>query len=84
MVPVGSGIRIKIARFRLREGAILQTFPRTYMFVEDGKPVQFTPLARLIVMQCHPRLARLIAKSILQHVNEHYEKKVIHSPSPFR
>ncbi len=32
----------------LREGAILQSFPKKYRFIEPGKPVYFKAIGRLI------------------------------------
>ena len=54
----------------LREAAILQSFPRSYAFVEPRQPVQFTPIGRMIGNAVPVRLGRAIAKSILRHINE--------------
>lgn len=52
----------------LREGALLQTFPRSYKFVKPGEPIYFKRVGRLIGNAIPVRLARAIAKSIKLHV----------------
>jgi DNA (cytosine-5)-methyltransferase 1 len=52
----------------LREGAILQGFPRTYSFVPQGERVQFKALGRLIGNAVPVELGRVIGESILEHV----------------
>lgn len=54
----------------LREGAILQTFPREYAFVEDGKPLSIQGLGRHIGNAVPPVLGRVIGRSILNHVTQ--------------
>lgn len=53
----------------LREGAILQGFPRDYSFVPDGAPVQFTSLGRMIGNAVPVTLGRVIGRSILRHLD---------------
>lgn len=55
----------------LREGAILQSFPRTYHFVAPGETVAKKTLGRLIGNAVPVRLGEVIGKSILCHVEEH-------------
>lgn len=57
----------------LREGAILQSFPRNYKFVAKGDPISKTVLGRLIGNAVPVRLGELIGESILKHVAEHEE-----------
>lgn len=52
----------------LREAAILQSFPRDYVFVAPGEPVQFAPLGRLIGNAVPPRLAMAVGGTIVEHV----------------
>ncbi len=52
----------------LREGAILQTFPKRYAFVEPGTPVHFTTVGRMIGNAVPVGLARAIARSIKGHL----------------
>ena len=52
----------------LREGAILQSFPADYEFVEPGAPVQFKTLGRMIGNAVPVLLARAIARSIRSHL----------------
>ena len=53
----------------LREAAILQSFPRGYVFVPDDGEVSFTALGRLIGNAVPVDLGRAIARSIKQHLN---------------
>jgi DNA (cytosine-5)-methyltransferase 1 len=52
----------------LREGAILQGFPRTYSFAPRGKPIELKMLGRLIGNAVPVELGRVIGRSILEHV----------------
>lgn len=57
----------------LREGAILQTFPKQYKFVRPGERINFKTIGRMIGNAVPPRLGKVIGESILAHVEEHYE-----------
>jgi DNA (cytosine-5)-methyltransferase 1 len=57
----------------LREGAILQGFPREYSFVRKGKSIQLKVLGRLIGNAVPVDLGRVIGESIVEHVREHVE-----------
>lgn len=52
----------------LREAAILQSFPRDYVFVPDGGEVNFKVLGRLIGNAVPVNLGRAIARSINNHL----------------
>lgn len=52
----------------LREGALLQTFPEYYKFVEPGNPYHFKTLGRHIGNAVPVELARVIARSIKRHI----------------
>lgn len=52
----------------LREGAILQSFPRSYKFVACGDPVYRKTVGRLVGNAVPVKLAEAIGKSILFHV----------------
>lgn len=54
----------------LREGAILQGFPREYSFVPDGEPIRFKALGRLIGNAVPVELGRAIGESIIEHVRQ--------------
>ena len=54
----------------LREGALLQGFPRDYEFVAPGKRVHFKKVGRLIGNAVPVRLASAIAKSVNRHLEE--------------
>lgn len=55
----------------LREGAILQSFPPDYRFVEDGKPVEMTVIGRLVGNAVPVKLGEAIGLSVLEHVRRH-------------
>jgi len=52
----------------LREGAILQSFPRNYKFVAEGDPVYIKTIGRLIGNAVPVKLGEAIGKSIMRHV----------------
>ena len=52
----------------LREGAVLQTFPREYSFVPDGSPVMISRVAAMIGNAVPVNLAEYIGRSIVSHV----------------
>jgi DNA (cytosine-5)-methyltransferase 1 len=54
----------------LREGAIIQSFPRSYKFVPTGAPIYRRPIGRLIGNAVPVNLAKAIGKSIVRHVRE--------------
>jgi len=51
-----------------REGALLQTFPRSYRFVEPGGRARGSELGRLIGNAVPVRLGEVIGRSILKHI----------------
>lgn len=55
----------------LREGAILQSFPKAYQFVEPGGEVAMKTIGRLIGNAVPVRLGVAIGRSITKHLNEH-------------
>jgi DNA (cytosine-5)-methyltransferase 1 len=52
----------------LREAALLQTFPRSYRFVEPGSEIIQQTIARHIGNAVPVRLGRIIARSIRRHL----------------
>jgi DNA (cytosine-5)-methyltransferase 1 len=52
----------------LREGAILQSFPRSFEFVEPGSRISFKAIGRLIGNAVPPRLAQAVGRAIVNHV----------------
>jgi DNA (cytosine-5)-methyltransferase 1 len=54
----------------LREGAILQGFPKTYSFVPEAEPIRFKLLGRLIGNAVPVALGRIIGDSIIEHVGQ--------------
>ena len=55
----------------LREGALLQTFPRGYEFREPDSGISLKELGRMIGNAVPVRLARAIARAIRTHLQEH-------------
>jgi DNA (cytosine-5)-methyltransferase 1 len=56
----------------LREGAILQSFPRRYRFVPKDKPIHRKILGRLIGNAVPVRLGAAIGITIFKHVGAHW------------
>jgi len=56
----------------LREAALLQTFPMDYRFVPSGDDVTFANVGRLIGNAVPVRLGRIIARTILLHLEEYH------------
>lgn len=54
----------------IREGAILQTFPRKYKFITSTSPVELKRLGRYIGNAVPVRLGEIIGKSIIKHFEE--------------
>lgn len=52
----------------LREGAILQGFPKTYSFVPKGEPIHFKALGRMIGNAVPVTLGKVIGQSIATHL----------------
>jgi DNA (cytosine-5)-methyltransferase 1 len=57
----------------IREGAILQTFPRKYRFAPPDSPLELKILGRHIGNAVPVRLGEIIGKSIIKHFKEYYE-----------
>ena len=55
----------------LREGAILQSFPKGYKFVCKGEPMHHRTIGRLIGNAVPVKLGEIIGKSIVKHVSEY-------------
>ena len=52
----------------LREGALLQTFPKDYSFVPEGSPIMVSRVARMIGNAVPVKLGEAIGLSILNHL----------------
>jgi DNA (cytosine-5)-methyltransferase 1 len=52
----------------LREGALLQGFPRDYQFTAPGERIQFKKIGRMIGNAVPVTLARAIARAVKQHI----------------
>jgi DNA (cytosine-5)-methyltransferase 1 len=52
----------------LREGAILQGFPKTYSFVPKGEPIHLNALGRMIGNAVPVTLGKAIGQSIAAHL----------------
>jgi DNA (cytosine-5)-methyltransferase 1 len=55
----------------IREGAILQTFPRRYKFIPSHSPVELKRLGRYIGNAVPVRLGVIIGKSVIKHLQEY-------------
>jgi DNA (cytosine-5)-methyltransferase 1 len=60
----------------LREAAMLQTFPEAYAFVPNGAHIKFNKMGRLIGNAVPVRLGEVIARSLLNHVQEYAGQEV--------
>lgn len=60
----------------LREGALLQGFPKDYQFLPEDQPVQFKTLGRMIGNAVPVDLGRVIGKTIVQHVQLHNQTSI--------
>ena len=54
----------------IREGAILQSFPKGYKFIKKGEEIQIKHLGRLIGNAVPVKLGEVIGKSIKEHIKE--------------
>lgn len=59
----------------LREGAILQSFPKGYKFVPKGSPIHIKRVGRLIGNAVPVKLGEAIGKAILAHVEFHTQRR---------
>jgi len=55
----------------LREGAILQSFPKKYAFIESESAYSFKAVGRMIGNAVPVRLGEVIGKTIKLHLKEH-------------
>jgi len=58
----------------IREGAILQTFPKKYKFMLTSSPVELKRLGRYIGNAVPVRLGEIIGRTIVKHLKK-YEKE---------
>ena len=59
----------------LREGALLQTFPKHYDFIDPKQPVYFSRIGTHIGNAVPVRLGVIIGQSIKKHIKEYHEKQ---------
>ena len=59
----------------LREGAIIQSFPRNYQFAKPQEPICQKNIGRLIGNAVPVKLGEVIGKSLVAHINELSAKK---------
>jgi DNA (cytosine-5)-methyltransferase 1 len=57
----------------LREGALMQTFPKEYSFIPAGESVQISSVARLIGNAVPVKLGEAIGKSIVAHLERFHD-----------
>ena len=60
----------------LREGSLLQTFPRSYRFCSKSDIVSFSTLGRLIGNAVPVRLGEVIGETILKHLGANHGQEV--------
>lgn len=58
----------------LREGAILQSFPKSYQFVRPGDPYSFKGVGRLIGNAVPVRLGEIVGHSIQKHLENQFKE----------
>ena len=58
----------------LREGALLQTFPRRFQFAPPNEEIAFDVIGRLIGNAVPVRLGEIVARSIKEHISKHYTR----------
>lgn len=61
----------------LREGAILQSFPKGYQFVKSSQPIYFKTIGRLIGNAVPVKLGRAIGRSLRLHAEEFLARKIV-------
>ena len=59
----------------LREGALLQTFPKNYKFVKPGETLYMTRLATMIGNAVPVKLGEVIGKCIRKHIEDSHGQK---------
>ena len=69
----GSDIRYRTEPYPLREGALMQTFPKEYSFIPAGESVQISSVARLIGNAVPVKLGEAIGKSIVAHLERFHD-----------
>ncbi len=57
----------------IREGAILQTFPKKYKFIPSASVVELKKLGKHIGNAVPVRLGEIIGKSIIKHIKKHHD-----------
>ena len=57
----------------LREGSLLQTFPKDYEFVPHGGPICFKRIARMVGNAVPVKIGKVIGETIMSHLGEFNE-----------
>lgn len=58
----------------LREGAVLQSFPKSYKFVAKDAPIYRKTIGRLIGNAVPVKLAEAVGKTLIRHVDEYLQR----------
>ena len=66
----------------LREAALLQTFPRSYKFLETGERVRYNILGRLIGNAVPVRIGEIVARSFLERRKDYVQSKAYKKDRP--
>jgi DNA (cytosine-5)-methyltransferase 1 len=64
------GHPVQARAITLREGAILQSFPRNYRFVRPGERPSLTEIGRLIGNAVPVKLGKVIGISLQRHIKK--------------
>ena len=59
----------------LREGALLQSFPIEYQFIDEDEKINMRKIARQIGNAVPPKLGEHIGKSVLKHLKRHTNER---------
>lgn len=59
----------------LREGALLQSFPIEYQFIDEDEKINMRKIARQIGNAVPPKLGEHIGKSVLRHLKRHTNER---------
>lgn len=54
----------------LREGAIFQTFPESYEFIEENDTIQISVIGKMIGNAVPPKLGKIIGQSFIEHLSQ--------------
>ena len=74
-VDAASGHPSQDRAISVREGAILQSFPKAYRFVERGEPIYLKTIGRLIGNAVPVKLGKAIGNTLIAHSKQYARNK---------